>query len=402
MNSTLKKLLFLFIILIGVIFFIEGNRKKPIDWRETYSKNDKIPYGTYILDQELDGLLHNDSVIRISDNIFEVLSNKLYDTLVPTNILSIKGNNYYDEFAAKHLSEYTEAGNNAIIIQSYFNYNILDTLGIFLEYNTPTLESNGLNDNEITLELTNKNLTTQKFNIKNDNYYYFLIPDKERDKIEVLGYKTINDKKLPNLIRIKQGKGSLILGLAPIIFTNYNLLESNNHLYAESVLSYLTNDKTYVFVDTVDDENESYNVLRYILQNDALRWAWYFFLISILVFVFFTAKRKQRIIPIITPLPNTTVDFTKTVSNLYIQNKDYHDIINKSIIYALEKIRRLYYIDTTKLDDKFVDSLHLKTKKDKEDIKKFVAFVDKFRASPNYASEDLLVTLNKIIEKILD
>lgn len=402
MNSTLKKLLFLFIILIGIILFIEGNRKKPIDWRETYSKNDKIPYGTYILDQELDGLLHNDSVIRISDNIFEVLSNKLYDTLVPTNILSIKGNNYYDEFAAKHLSEYTEAGNNAIIIQSYFNYNILDTLGIFLEYNTPSLESNGLNDNEITLELTNKNLTTQKFNIKNDNYYYFLIPDKERDKIEVLGYKTINDKKLPNLIRIKQGKGSLILGIDPIIFTNYNLLESNNHLYAESVLSYLTNDKTYVFVDTVDDENESNSVLRYILQNDALRWAWYFFLISILVFVFFTAKRKQRIIPIITPLPNTTVDFTKTVSNLYIQNKDYHDIINKSIIYALEKIRRLYYIDTTKLDDKFVDSLHLKTKKDKEDIKKFVAFVDKFRASPNYASEDLLVTLNKIIEKILD
>ena len=90
--------------------------------------------------------------------------------------------------------------------------------------------------------------------------------------------------------------------------------------------------------------------MRYILSQPALKWAWYIFLIGMLDFYIFNAKRKQRIVPIIKPLANTTVDFTKTIGNLYYQEGDHGNIIDKKIIYFLEKIRNEYLIDTTKLE----------------------------------------------------
>ena len=62
-------------------------------------------------------------------------------------------------------------------------------------------------------------------------------------------------------------------------------------------------------------------------------------LLSIILFIFFNAKRRQRIIPIIEPLVNSTVDFTKTIGNLYFQQNNNADLINKKIIKPLEKIK---------------------------------------------------------------
>ena len=52
----------------------------------------------------------------------------------------------------------------------------------------------------------------------------------------------------------------------------------------------------------------------------------------------FNAKRRQRVVPIINPLPNTTLDFTKTIGNLYYQEGNHQNIVDKKIIYFLEKI----------------------------------------------------------------
>ena len=51
----------LLLILIGIMV-IDANRPKPIDWRPTFSLNDKIPFGLYVFSKEYKkSLLHKKS-----------------------------------------------------------------------------------------------------------------------------------------------------------------------------------------------------------------------------------------------------------------------------------------------------------------------------------------------------
>jgi len=388
-------------VIIGFVYFIESNKVDPINWNETLDNTQKIPFGTYILDQEIDKFFPNDSVIRTTTNIYDFFKEKEYDSIHKNTLFSLKNYGYIDSFAKVNLDRYVSKGNTAFIFQDNINGLIdgIETSSLYY-----SLQEELLDGSKLSVTLANPNISTYSFQLKNLNSNFFDIPDSLRTKVEVLGYLKYKGVKYPNIIRYKKGKGQLILGLQPIIFTNYNLLESNNHLYAQGILSYLPQQKTYFTVTRLPGDNEYYSnsILRFVFKHPALTWAWYFFLGTIFVFILFTAKRKQRIIPIIKPLSNTTVEFTKTVSNLYIQNKDYHDLMNKQIIYTLEKIRREYWIDTHKLDERFINSFHAKTKKDKTDIINFIQFVEQFRASDGNASQELLIQLNKLVEKIID
>ena len=111
----------------------------------------------------------------------------------------------------------------------------------------------------------------------------------------------------------------------------------------------------------------------------------------------FNAKRKQRIVKVINPLKNTTVDFTKTIGNLYFETKDHDNLIEKKITYFLEYIRRVYYLDTQILDDKFVKNLASKSGNDENDVKKLINQIVHLKAKTACNEGDLL-RLNKAIE----
>lgn len=407
MNSSLKKFGIALLVLVTFVFIYESGKQKPINWNESFNNRDKNPYGLYILDQEIDALLKTDSLTRFNSSIYEFLEYEDYDTLSPSTLIVIGSAGIdLDQYTADYLKAYIEAGNTALVLYSNPNIAFLETFGLSKE-ETAYHDINDTEPNTV-LELANEHLTKQRFRIKNDSYNVNLqILDSTKSNVDVLGYKTVNGaSKQVDLVRIKQGKGQLILGTSPIIFTNFYLLESNNHLYVESVFSYLPeNQNHYLYVKslgTPDTPEESSSLLRFIFGNVALKWAWYFFLLGLLVFTLFTAKRRQRIIPIIPPVKNTTIEFTKTVSNLYIQSKDYNDLMHKSIIYSLEKIRRVYYIDTAVLDEKFVHHYQLKTNKNKADILAFVNLVNEFKKTNFLATQEDLVRLHQVTKKILD
>ena len=142
--------------------------------------------------------------------------------------------------------------------------------------------------------------------------------------------------------------------------------------------------------------------LHYVLNQPPLKWAWYLLLIGLLIFILFNAKRKQRIVPILKPLPNTTVDFTKTIGNLYYQEGNHQNLIDKKIIYFLEKIRSEYHIDTTILDEKFIEKLHQKTGKNIADITTVVRLINYQRKSYNQSIESDLIDINNAMEKIVN
>ncbi|MEJ7677787.1 MAG: hypothetical protein WKG06_07955 [Segetibacter sp.] len=62
-------------------------------------------------------------------------------------------------------------------------------------------------------------------------------------------------------------------------------------------------------------------------------------LAGLLLYVLFEMKRRQRIIPVITPLKNSTLDFVKTVASVYYNEKDNNGIADKKVNYFLEFVR---------------------------------------------------------------
>ncbi|MEC4114694.1 hypothetical protein [Myroides pelagicus] len=438
MDNSLKKILLAFGLLIVVIFIFQKNKREPINWNESYSISDKNPYGLYILDQEIDYLFKNKNIEHTGPNLYDFISDYLdysdevkasqtehaqekdvsneyeseyiqswdyrnfkEDFLNKTSIISIQNQSYMDTYLLANIMEYVANGNTIVMFETLQDYYDEENFQLPIKANYYP------NSSTKSISLTNNTITKQRFAIENLNNQYFTVSDSIVNKVRVLGYKYFDDGvKLPNLIEYKYGKGKLILGTDPIIFTNYNLLKSNNHLYIEGVLSYLPSENYTYFMTDKDYDNlygeKDQPLLSFILKNEELRWAWYFCFITLGLFVLFTVKRKQRIIPIISPLTNTTIEFTKTVSSLYIQNKDYSDAMHKSIIYTLEKLRRLYWIDTSQLDDKFVESMHIKTNKNKEDIIAYVNFVNAFKNAKHPAGEGDLIRLNNLTDKIID
>lgn len=268
-----------------------------------------------------------------------------------------------------------------------------DTLGF--RFKTVSFEDN------YYLQLTDKKLTGSRLLIDKlpDNQGFSYI----RSDIEILG-KTLHKKSdnessiSADFVKINFGKGHFYVHSEPLILTNYYFLKSKNK-YLENVLSYLPDRQTVWFVET--DMPLSMSPMRFILNNPPLRYAWYLLLLGLLIFVLFNAKRKQRIVPVIEPLKNTSLDFIRSIGNLYLQEGDFHEMMAKKAQYFLNRIRMDLLIDTQHLDEQFIIKLHLKTGKNIELIKEAVALVKKGQDPYASVMKEDLIKMNQLLYQIL-
>jgi len=122
------------------------------------------------------------------------------------------------------------------------------------------------------------------------------------------------------------------------------------------------------------------------------------FVYGMLLYLLFNAKRRQRVVPVVKPLRNTTVEFIQTIGNLYFQEGDTVNIVQKKIIYFLDRVRNRYYLDTSKLDESFAEKLHNKSGKNKALIDSILHFINDFEKK-KFAIQVDLVKLNSLIEE---
>lgn len=396
MNRTLKiYIAFLVLIIVGIVA-IDSGRPKPINWTPTYAAQDKIPFGLYVFDKEIKNLFPNQKIERFGSSVYEFLDSKYsYPDSSYTekaSVLLISQLNTTDEISADELLFFVEQGNTAFLSMQSFPQKLKDTL----KFNF----TNGLYlNNKMQLHLTGNNFKDKKyvFDKGADNIYFDTV---DSTRTEVLGYQETNDTvKKANFIKVSYGKGYFLLHTQPAAFSNYILLKDNNADYCASILSFLPKEKLYWQSFSYNDQNISGSPMRYIISQPPLKWAWYLFLIGMFVFMIFNAKRRQRVIPIKEPVLNTTVDFTKTIGNLYLQEGNHHLIIDKKIIYFLEKIRSEYLIDTFNLDETFVNRLHQKTGKDTVVIENVVRLIRQHRNRLESTQKDV-IEISKAIEKL--
>lgn len=393
MKKVLITTLSVIAVFIVLTIIADAYAPKELNWRPSYAIKNKIPLGLYVLNEEAPNLFKGDTIEKISISPYEYLEED-YDYESNTyysqgTYLNIYESNDIDRASAKELLNYAAHGNTVLLSMNDFPEVILDTLGLSIK------DLNPVDSLALTFDKNSKDKYWYK---EGHGHTYFDSLATGNDSIAILGYQHTKDTVVPNYVQAKFGYGRILLHTQPQVFTNYYLLTKNTWQYAEAVAAKIPTGRLIWQVGNATAQNRD-TTLTNFLEQPAFSSFWYLGLLALIVFIFFNARRRQRVVPIIHPVTNTTIDFTKTIGNLYFQEGNHHTIIDKKIIYFLEKVRTEYLIDTYSLDDAFTERLHQKTGKNIEDIQQAVSLIKKHRQQI-LSSEADVVAINNAIEKL--
>ena len=81
------------------------------------------------------------------------------------------------------------------------------------------------------------------------------------------------------------------------------------------------------------------------LQHPPLRWAVYLTIMGVVLFCIFTARRRQRPIPVIEQPKNGNLEFVRLIGTLYWQEGNHQGLLQKKLAYTAEEIRRQTGLD---------------------------------------------------------
>ena len=98
-----------------------------------------------------------------------------------------------------------------------------------------------------------------------------------------------------------------------------------------------------------------------IFKYPPLKWAFWISLMLLLLYILFNGKRRQRIVPIIKPVQNSSVAFAEAIAGLYLKEKNNKIIADKMITYFNEYIRSRYFLNTNIANHDFLMALSRKS-----------------------------------------
>ncbi|HLV39401.1 hypothetical protein [Xanthomarina sp.] len=398
-----------------MIFFINIKKYLPFlvlfsliscnktDWRENFKEVNKSPFGTFIVFNEAEDLFSTNDVHYLKENIYDYLFYHVEsDDYV--NYICIKSSAYkLDVEGLTYLLNQVKLGSTAFLSLNYFSEHLKDSL----QFTTKNLDEDIYSPEELkklngTLYLENKDFKNQPFLYdRNIRKNYFDRIDKENTV--VLGTIDVDGIKQPNFIKIHHGDGAVFLHTNPVVFTNYNMLNGREN-YVENLFSYIPSGdilwdsqiKSSMFTNRDNDKKDS--IFKFFLGHPSLTWFLFVSLFGLLLFMLFNARRKQRAVPIIKPLQNSTVEFAHTIANLYLKEADHKNLVDKKITYFLEKIRDKYLIDTNNLNSQFIEKLALKSNNDLASTKYLINTIIALNKKTECTDVELMV-LNNMIEK---
>ena len=114
----------------------------------------------------------------------------------------------------------------------------------------------------------------------------------------------------------------------------------------------------------------------------------------------YEGKRKQRAIPVIEPLKNRTVDYTRTIANMYYERNSHSEITRHKVQYFLNYIRMSMHLKTSTINDQFLAQLAARSNNDLDEVKLLFNLISRLEHKAIITKEDL-ERLNTLIEKFV-
>jgi len=342
-----------------LVFLLELSAPRKFDWKPTFGKNDKEPFGCYVFDD----------VARSSFADYKSINKTLYQVFKFDSLASP------DSLTFANRSAYLIIDHSLAFIQTDLEYLFkllhcgADVM-LCTEYLPSILED--------TLRITSANSASHssieqfiKYRYERDTVY--IGASLKRAKLRCLVYPPLHNHYLmidsdsdssrryeppypPQTLsvdaqeralamRLSVGKGRLYIVSVPLMFTNFGVLDGKNADYAFSLMADFK-DRSVRRLDAYGKHGDlSATPLRFVLATPPLRRACYTALLTLLLCMTFSARRRQRVIPVVAPPPNRTISFMKLISNLYHPPNHNGRILKIKFKLFSDELKRRHNID---------------------------------------------------------
>ncbi|MDL2323320.1 hypothetical protein LJC52_04955 [Bacteroidales bacterium OttesenSCG-928-A17] len=414
-----KNIVFVLVVILIIFGLYQLSKDEPLElvWERSYRTTDPQPYGGEALDKLLsasweDGYTH----------CYERVSDLINDSLIEDkNLLIICDNFYMRSSEREAFVEYLRAGGNALIVAETFDREWLEVWNIETRYNARALKENFTQLEETILKKETPSQTITFHHGKTSSklkeiplhFTPLLFTDFEKNPdadttiipVDAQKYILVSDKEDNTLmLRYTVGKGNLILSCSPLLFTNYSLLYDPTRPFFERSVAYLKGKPLvrteYYKVGSQQKSGKSPSLFRVLKSNPSSRWAYYLAIAGILLFMVFTAKRKQKVIPVIDPPRNRILDFVDSITSLYLSKNNNTDILQKRYVYWAEEIHKKYGIDIINEEHtpSFYNKFATKTGMGASDARQLILTLESLKFQPEISDKelmDIITTLNK-------
>lgn len=396
-----KKYLIVLLVVLGFYIFYELQKPKELDWTPTYHFKDKIPFGTYVTHDLMKDMFEG----REANHSFSTIYFNETNDVERTNQLMIGNQILLSELDFDALLNFVDEGYTVMMAGNRLSGRLMDSLDFSMGINEAFATAN---IEEIQDGLIGELNTKVHFNIEGRQSETFTFPfaasisyfdEYNKDNWEVLA---ANEDDGPVVLRLKDREGQLILSSLPMAFTNYFVLDEKTSGFAETMLSFFPKDEALT-------HNEFYHIgrveptskVRFFLRHEPLKWALFLLIVVVLIFMLFESKRRQRVIPVVKPLQNTTLEFVNVLGRLYYRQSDHAKLASKRIAYWKEFVRSHYNLSTEKLDQHFIDELVRKSGRKETSVKNLVSVAQQLEEGREMSSGELLL-LEKQLNEFYD
>jgi hypothetical protein len=363
---------------------------KQLNRRITLSRHDEIPYGAKVAYELLPHLFPDADLTTMND-----------ENPVPTGstsgagrvLIVVSPSVIADDADVPKIMNFVQEGNQVFISANRISENLLKELSLRASNRQSFREE----PDSLTVGVYGPvDAEFHRFSYPGDSYDNY-ITKLDTQYTSILGR---DGRGRPNFVRLTyKGGGAIYLHFAPLAFSNFFLLHKKNIAYYENALSYLSPGAHSVIWDEYYryDRTRGFSAFRYIFSSEALRLGFWLLLLLFLILYLFESKRRQRQIPVIPPLSNTSLDFVRTIGSLYFQRRDNHNLAMKMVTHFQDQVRTRFHLTVTAFDEAFVDRLAYRTGYPKQSLLPLVGYMGEL-PSKAYISDDELMDLHRQLE----
>lgn len=385
MKKILPKLILPALLLLLVVLS-ELYTAETYDWRQTYGRTDKIPYGTFLLNEMMQELYPGMRIQPNYESFYELARQGM-----PQNSVFFTVTAQFEPDGTSHeaLLRYVAGGNTAFIAARSFSDELLEALKLDIR-----LFSGFFSRDTFAIQHVAHGAETQKYILPKPGPFYYFVDFPEKGRVISTGHRNY-----PVMLRIPFGEGQFFIHTVPQVFTNYHLVRGQKARYIHQALAFLPPKGTLVWDSHYKPvKQEAQTPLRYILSQEALRWG-YYVLLAALVFLFvFGSKRRMRPIPVINPPANSMLAFVDTVSELYFRSRDDQALAKKKFQHLKEFIRQRFYTDISGPTEEAAQDLAERTGASPNLLKRIFAKYREILARDSIQKEEL-IDFNYLIDK---
>jgi hypothetical protein len=378
--------------LLSILIVFEVLKPAPVDWTLDFRQSSKKPNGCFVFAKSLHGLLKSHEIRVNKLNILEFLA---ADSAQNNDLLLYITDNFnIDSVEVDHLLASVVKGKTLFISALSFSDRMADTLNFEIS-GTPLVQSSRqasfiLKDNVFE--------HSSKYRFTGIEHAGFSKLDSA--KTCILGSDTSGNA---NFISMHLGKGIIYLHLAPQVFANNPILYMDKD-YALALSAYFAN-SVIIWDEYVKPGNAfmqgASTPLRYILSEPLLKTAYILFLITLFLLIVLGSKRRQRIIPVIVPPVNASLEFVNIIAGLYMGTANNLSMAEKKFTYFCDYIRTHYFISEIAENDQFYTRVAEKSGAAADAIRAIFQGINDLRQKPGFSHEEL-VRYVKIIDGFYD